>query len=128
MVGAGPASAGRVLVVDDELGIRDLLRELLGDEGFEVRTAPDGAAGLLVLHGWTPDVILLDINMPVLDGYGFARECRERGLRVPIVVITAGERLPHAAEQTGAVAYVAKPFDLDALMDVVRVHAHQRAA
>ena len=126
MGGAGGETAGRVLVVDDEAGIRDVLGEILSDEGYEVRLAADGAAGLEVLHTWAPDVILLDINMPVLDGYGFARACRERGYRTPIVVITAGERAPHAAERAGAVAYVAKPFDLDTVVDAVRTH--RRAA
>ena len=115
-------SGGRVLCVDDEEQIRNLLTDLLTDEGYEVRTAPNGAAALSVVEHWRPDVILLDINMPVMDGYAFARAYRERGDGAPIIVITAGERLPHAAEHAGAVAYVAKPFDLDALLETVSTH------
>ena len=123
--------AGRVLCVDDEAVIRAVLRDILTDEGFDVRTAANGASALTLLDssagaGWYPDVILLDINMPIMDGYTFARAYRERAGTAPMIVITAGERLPYAAERAGAVAYVAKPFDLDALLDIVR--AHRRAA
>ena len=133
--GSSGAGGGRVLCVDDEESIRDILRDVLTDEGFDVRTAPHGAAALALLadaarDGWRPDVILLDINMPVMDGYAFARAYRERGDSggggAPIVVITAGGRLPSAAEHAGAVAYVPKPFDLDVLVETVRTH--QRAA
>lgn len=126
-----PSGSGRVLCIDDEADIRTVLHDVLTDEGFDVRLAPNGAAALVLLaeaarDGWQPDVILLDINMPVMDGYAFARAYRERGGGAPIVVITAGGRLPYAAEHAGAVAYVPKPFDLDALVDAVRTH--QRAA
>ncbi|HET7769226.1 MAG TPA: response regulator [Chloroflexota bacterium] len=123
--------AGRVLCVDDEAVIRAVLCDILTDDGFDVRTATNGAAALDLLDssaadGWRPDVVLLDINMPVMDGYAFAQAYRERAGAAPMIVITAGERLPDAAERAGAAAYVAKPFDLDALLDIVRTH--QRAA
>ena len=124
-------TAGRVLCVDDEFNIRAILRELLTDEGFDVKTAPNGSAALSLLdsagpNGWRPDVILLDIDMPIMDGYAFARVYRDRGEGAPVIVITAGEQLPYAVKRTGAVAYVSKPFDLDELLDVVR--RHRRAA
>ena len=114
----------RVLVVDDEPGIRDFLDDLLSDEGYEVVTTAHGAAALAVLDGgWQPHVILLDINMGVMDGYAFAQAYHQRrDHTAPIVVITAGERASDAASRIGAAGHIAKPFDLDRVLDDVASH------
>jgi CheY-like chemotaxis protein len=107
-----------VLVVDDDQGLRETLEGLLQDEGYAVQLARDGVEALEQLAGFTPAVILLDIMMPRMDGYQFARQLEQRGLRSrsAIVVLTADGRARQKAEQVGAEAYVSKPFDVPDLL------------
>ena len=114
----------RVLVVDDDAGIRDLLDLALTNAGYAVALAEDGAAALAMVEAVAPDVILLDMRMPVLDGWAFAEAYRRQpGQRAPIVVMTAGRDAPEHAAQIAATAYLAKPFDLaDLLACVARYH------
>ncbi len=111
-------SRHRVLVIDDEAPIRSALEDMLTDEGYDVRTAPDGRQGLAVLAGWMPDIILLDLSMPVMGGAAF-REA-QLGLPgdtrdVPIVALTGFRDAADRAREIGAVAVLVKPFDLDDL-------------
>jgi CheY-like chemotaxis protein len=109
-----------LLVVDDEASIRDVLELILSQEGYEVATAPNGAAALSWLEQATPALILLDMKMPVMDGWQFAREYRQRpGPHAPIVVITAATDAAQRAREIAADAYVAKPCALDDLFRVV---------
>lgn len=114
--------ATRVLIVEDDDTLRETLRDFLDMEGFEPTTARDGIEGLAALdHGIPrPDVILLDLMMPRMDGIAFAEELRRRGQHddIPIVLLTADARGRTRAEQIGAVALVAKPFDL---LDLLRL-------
>ncbi len=111
-------SGHRVLVIDDEAPIRSALEDLLADEGYEVRTAPDGRQGLEILAVWTPDVILLDLSMPVMGGAAF-REAQlglaGGGRGVPIIVLTGYRDPDERARRIGAAAVLVKPFDLDDL-------------
>ena len=115
---AGVRSAGprpRVLVVDDDAGIRLLCAMHLEREGYDVIEARDGQEGLELAFAETPDLVLLDISMPVLDGFGLAAALRgdERTQQLPLVFLS-GETDPHIEEQAyeaGAAAYFAKPFD-----------------
>ncbi len=110
-----------VLVVDDEPEILDVATFVLEDEGYAVRTASDGQQALSLVSEQTPDLILLDMRMPVLDGWGFAREYRSRyDQRAPIVVLTAAASAAKRAEEVGAIGYLEKPFELDALVGIVR--------
>ncbi len=110
-----------VLVVDDEQEILDVAALVLEDEGYAVKTASNGQKALGVIAEQVPDLILLDMRMPVLDGWGFVREYRSRyDHSVPIVVITAAASAAKRAEEIGAVGYLEKPFDIDALVGVVR--------
>ena len=111
---------GCVLVVDDDPIIRATVRLALEDEGCEVREAAHGEEALAFLREELPDVILLDMRMPVLDGWGFAREYRLRpGPHAPIIVVTATNE-PHVwGEQVGADAVIAKPFEIADFLDVV---------
>ena len=110
-----------VLVVDDERQILDVSELVLEDEGYEVRTARDGQQALDILREVVPDLILLDMRMPVLDGWGFVREYRSRHeSHAPIVVLTAATSAAQRAKEIGAVGYLEKPFDLDALVGIVR--------
>jgi CheY-like chemotaxis protein len=128
-VARGPASeTARVLVVDDDPVIRSTVAELLLDEGYEVEQAADGAEALQALARSVPDVIVLDLMMPVLDGWAFVERCRAvlATRDVPIVVMSATHNLHESAERLHAMgvrAVVAKPFDVDALIAIVQRYA-----
>lgn len=106
-----------ILVVDDDPAIRATISDILTTEGYPVETAADGAEALAVVERSRPALVLLDMRMPVLDGWGFARGLRERGLRLPILVMTATQNARRWAEEIGADGYLAKPFDL---LDLLR--------
>lgn len=110
----------RVLVVDDELGVRESLRLVLC-EGFEVLQAEGGEAALAMVAGERPDVVLLDILMPGLDGLAVLERLRGSRPELPVVMLTATRTLKTAvtAMKLGAFDYVQKPFDLDELRAVV---------
>jgi DNA-binding response OmpR family regulator len=105
-----------ILVVDDDPGIRQTVREILDLEGYPVETAADGAEALRAVEQRQPSLVLLDMRMPQLDGWAFARAVRERGLALPILVMTAAENARRWAEEIGADGYLAKPFELDELL------------
>jgi two-component system, chemotaxis family, chemotaxis protein CheY len=109
----------RLLVIDDDQTIREMLEMMLDSEGYDVVTAPHGAAAMALLDQFRPDVILLDMKMPVMDGWTFLKQYRQRpGAKVPIVVLTAAQDDSRRAAEVGADAYLAKPFVID---DLVRV-------
>jgi CheY-like chemotaxis protein len=114
---------GVVLVIDDDPALRDCIAALLRSHGYTVVLAEHGKDGLERLHEKRPDVILLDLNMPVMDGWAFRAEQRrladERLASVPVLLCTAtldGEE--HAAELQVA-ALIEKPVDMDRLLDAV---------
>jgi two-component system response regulator MprA len=112
---------GRVLVVDDDTDIRALVAGALLDEGYEVTTAPDGLAALERVRDYVPDVILLDMNMPRMNGWEFADAYRARpGPHAPIIVFTAGSSAVTCAREVRAADALGKPFDLDDLSALVR--------
>jgi len=109
---------GDVLVVEDDRDLASLVEMILADAGYEVRTAPDGAEALARVQERAPGLVFLDMRMPVMDGWAFARALRARlGHTVPIVVLTAAENARARAEEIGAEGWLAKPFEID---DVVR--------
>lgn len=109
----------RVLIVDDEPDIRATVSAMLEIEGYDVAEAANGAEALQAVQDHLPDVILLDMRMPVLDGWGFAAELRRRGHHTPIVVMTAARDAAHWAAEIAATAFVAKPFGFDDLITAV---------
>ena len=110
----------RVLVVDDDATIRSYIDMALNEEGHEVLAAEHGEAALRLLDTLVPDIILLDMRMPTMDGWEFARLYHDRpGRKAPIVVMTAAQDAAQRAAQIGADAFLAKPFDLDALYGCV---------
>lgn len=109
----------QVLVVDDDPSILETVTEALELEGYPVTTAANGLEGLRAVESGFASVVLLDMRMPVMDGWGFARELKERGVHLPIIVMTAAQNARGWAEEIGADAYLAKPFDLLELLDVV---------
>lgn len=116
----GTASGPRVLVIDDDEHLRRLTSCALEMEGYEVIAAADGLAALQVLEHDAPNVILLDLMMPVMDGRRFSQAYRERpGPHAPIIVLTAAGEAAVGAAEIGAASYLRKPFDLDALLKSV---------
>lgn len=111
--------ATHILVIDDDPSIRAVLNDVLTEEGYHVQTAANGAEGLLAIEQSAPALILLDMRMPVLNGWGLADLLRARGLSIPIVVMTAARDARTWAQEAGAIGYIAKPFDLTELLDAV---------
>jgi CheY-like chemotaxis protein len=111
----------RVLVIDDEALIRELVADALHEASFDVQCATNGVAALELLRGWVPDVIVLDLMMPRLDGTRFADLLRlnRRWARIPVLLLTAAYAPLEAAERIGARAVLAKPFELDDLIQMV---------
>ncbi len=108
-----------VLVVDDDTSILDTVSAILSGEGYAVMSAASGQEALDVMSREQPVVILLDMRMPVMDGWAVARALRAQGSTVPIVVMTAAESARRWADEVGAEGYLAKPFALDELLSTV---------
>lgn len=116
-------AAVRVLVVDDDAAIRDLVEIVLAGGGYEVRTAEDGAAALELVREVRPDLILLDMRMPVMDGWTFARRYRQQpDSSAPIIVLTAARDAAARSEEIVADGYLAKPFNVTELLALVGQH------
>jgi CheY-like chemotaxis protein len=113
-------SAGKILVVDDDSELRELLRLMLTSMGFEVASAANGQEACRVMEGYAPDLILLDMKMPVMDGWGFCRALKGRDPRPPIVVLTAAPDPAARAAEVHAEAWLGKPFEYDDLEAIVR--------
>ncbi len=107
-----------ILLVDDEPNYRIVLSELLRDEGYEVFTAEDGAAGLDVVKNTDLDLVLTDMQMPKMDGMALLHEVKEYAPDLPVIVITAFADVEKAvaAMQSGAFSYLAKPFSNEELL------------
>ena len=116
---AGERAGSRVLVVDDDPSILDTVTSILSSEGFEVMSASGGEQALGLLSAWHPTLVLLDMRMPIMDGWAVARAMHESGSRVPIVVMTAAESAKKWADEIGAAGHLAKPFLLDELIECV---------
>jgi DNA-binding response OmpR family regulator len=112
----------RVLVIDDDLPLRGMLAAALRQHGFQVLLAGDGAEGQRALTIHNPDVILLDLAMPDVNGWDFLQRLQETGHlgTVPIIVVSAHVRVePQALLQMGVSAILPKPFNLPDLLDVI---------
>jgi len=112
---------GRILVVDDDALIRDTLATALGDEGYAVRVAPDGRAALSSLGNWRPDLIVLDLMMPVMNGAEFraAQRSTADAAHIPVIVLSAAHEVQSRAASLDPAAVFTKPFDLGALLDAI---------
>ncbi|CAM4177255.1 response regulator transcription factor [Nocardia ninae] len=112
----------RVLVVDDEDAVRAALVRAMDSEGYQTRAAGDGAAALAEIQRWQPEVVLLDVLMPFMDGLTACRQLRARGDRTPILMLTARDAVADRVDglDAGADDYLVKPFDLDELLARVR--------
>ena len=115
-------SAERILVVDDDESIRQIVRLCLTDEGFEVHEAANGQAALDILGEFQPDLILLDLRMPVMEGVEAVRQIRERDPRARVIVLTTYDTDDEISRalKAGAKAYVLKDISADDLIGCIR--------
>lgn len=116
------APTARILVVDDDPAVLSGLRRALALEGYEVTTAPDGEAALDAVSASSPDVIVLDVMLPGINGLEVCQRLRDRGVVTPILILSARDTLPDriAGLDRGADDYLVKPFALDELLARVR--------
>jgi two-component system response regulator MprA len=112
----------RILVVDDEPAVRDALERALRAQGYGVLTAADGREGLDAIERERPEVVVLDVLMPRLDGFEVCRQLREGGDRTPVLVLTAKDAVGDRVEglDAGADDYLVKPFALEELLARIR--------
>src|SRR6185312_11026043 len=121
--GAAAMSTGaRIVIVEDEHAMRVALRDILDSEGYRTQTAADGVAGLQLIVAEKPDLILLDVMMPKLDGYALCAELRRLAIRTPVLMVTAKGQVPDRVTglDSGADDYLVKPFSTDELLARVR--------
>ena len=109
-----------VLIVDDDVETLAAERELLAESGFRVVEAHDGAEALRMVQEDPPAVVVLDVQMPGMDGPSFARELRMGLRRVPLVILTGVPDPRREADRCNAEAFLSKPFNAQELVDVVR--------
>jgi two-component system, OmpR family, response regulator MprA len=121
-VSAPPQAHSRVLVVDDDRAVRESLRRSLEFNGYAVALASDGAEALASISGSAPDVVVMDVMMPRLDGLEATRALRKAGNDVPILVLTARDAIGDRVEglDAGADDYLTKPFALQELLARLR--------
>jgi two-component system, OmpR family, KDP operon response regulator KdpE len=119
----------RILVIDDETQISRVLKTTLSSQGYEVKTAADGAAGFDAAMDWNPDLIVTDLSMPGMNGVELCRAVRERS-QVPIIVLSVRgeEKNKVEALDAGADDYVTKPFSVNELLARVRANLRRVAA
>jgi DNA-binding response OmpR family regulator len=115
--------AKKILVVDDEPEVRQLMEQFLTGKGFDVRVAENGREGLAALDSFTPDVVLLDMHMPELDGIETLKQLAGRSPAPPVIMVTVNDDVETTTRllQLGAADYVPKPFDLDYLEQAINI-------
>jgi DNA-binding response OmpR family regulator len=120
--------SARVLVVEDDEAIADVLRRSLRAEGHEVKSAGDGAEALTAAEQFTPDLVVLDLGLPRLDGIEVLRRLRADGSDVPVLILTARTETENRVEglDTGADDYLPKPFERAELLARIRALLRRR--
>jgi len=120
-------ATGRVLVVEDDAEIADVLRRSLRQEGYEVKTSADGIDALDVASGFVPDLVVLDLGLPRLDGIEVCKRLRAEG-DVPILMLTARAEIEDRVDglDSGADDYLAKPFERQELLARIRALLRRR--
>lgn len=113
-----------ILIVDDEAGVRELLADALGMSGYTTVEAADGIEALTILHRQTVDLLLIDINMPKMDGFQLLEKHRHDGHQTPAILLSArGDRSDITTGlKLGADDYVTKPFAMEKLLPLIRRH------
>jgi CheY-like chemotaxis protein len=114
---------GKILVVDDEPEVRDVFLEFLSDRGYDIIPAGSGREALVAFQTYKPDLVLLDVQMPDMDGVETLRRILTLDPSVPVIVVTADAdpRITSTLLALGAADYILKPFDLDGLDQAVSI-------
>jgi two-component system, chemotaxis family, chemotaxis protein CheY len=111
----------RILIVDDDDSIRQIVHLCLTEEGYSVKEARNGEIALEILAEWEPELILLDLRMPIMDGWEFARRYRlTEGPHAPIVAFVAALNAAQECAELDVAGIISKPFDLEDLLTAVR--------
>lgn len=108
-----------VLVVDDEADFRSVVARVLEDEGHRTQVAWNGAEALRLIEQEPPDIVLADLRMPVMDGWGLIQEIRRRQLDTDVIIMTAAADASAWADELNVPAYIAKPFTFYALTELI---------
>ncbi|GIV31622.1 MAG: DNA-binding response regulator [Saprospiraceae bacterium] len=118
----------RILLVEDELNMAHSIKEGLEEQGFQVEHAPDGIAGKFMATNKPFDLIILDVNLPHMDGYELCKHIRQHDAHVPILMLTAMDSIEHkiVGFDAGADDYISKPFDFRELLARIRVFIKRR--
>lgn len=116
-----PKPKPAILIVDDDFDVREVMADLLQDDGFEVRSAQTGHEALFEMRARPVKLILLDLSMPAMDGRAFraAQQADPAIADVPVIVVSGREDYAAVAATLGAVAAFKKPFSIDALFDYI---------
>jgi two-component system OmpR family response regulator len=111
----------RILIVDDEPSVRDVIATVLLDAGYTVQTAADGQIALEIIDGAPPDLIITDVMMPHLDGWALVDHARERNSTLPIILMSAGDwiRARGTMPLPDHAVFLAKPFTIEELLALV---------
>jgi two-component system response regulator (stage 0 sporulation protein F) len=114
--------AGKILIVDDQFGIRILLNEVLHKEGYDTFQAANGVQALDIVTKHSPDLVLLDMKIPGMDGIEILRRMKQMDEDIRVIIMTAYGELDmiQKAKDLGAITHFAKPFDIDDIRKVVR--------
>jgi CheY-like chemotaxis protein len=112
----------KILIIEDDLSIRELLVEIFESEGYSVNSSINGAEALFALEKITPDVILIDIMMPVMDGFSFRQEQLKNPNwnEIPVIAMSAQDQKREKLESFGIHNFINKPLDLNHLLETVR--------
>jgi two-component system chemotaxis response regulator CheY len=109
----------RILIVEDDEAVSGFLSLALTDEGYDVEVAHNGWVGLTAIENYKPDLILLDLRMPVLDGWEFMAVYRGSPQPVPIIGVSSERNAAGLAENLGLTAFISKPFTLDDVFNCI---------
>ncbi|GLY08996.1 response regulator [Pseudobacillus badius] len=113
---------GKILIVDDQFGIRILLNEVLQKEGYETFQAANGIQALEIVDNHSPDLVLLDMKIPGMDGIEILKRMRQKDENIRVIIMTAYGELDmiQKAKDLGALTHFAKPFDIDDIRKTVK--------
>jgi DNA-binding response OmpR family regulator len=116
-----------LLLVEDNVHIREMLAEMARAEGYRTAEAGNGREALTALSVDWPSLIILDLEMPVMSGWGFLRELRARGVLIPVIIMSGRTDQASECVEMGASSFVGKPIDFAALLDKIARHQRQTA-
>ena len=115
----------KILVVEDDISIRELLVDVLESEGYQVTAGTNGFEGIKLLETITPDLILMDTLMPIMDGYAFRKEQMKNPLwnTIPVLMMSAQDQAKDKLDDHEIKNFITKPLELDDLLEAVRTLA-----